>query len=103
MKLDGSNSARQRGPHPGLRIRGVDTSGFAAGFQDDRGDLVAAKPQPSAGYGSRTAEVEQKLDSNLGTTAFARLSIDDSRQQLHGFTVVRRNTDEKSASSILML
>ncbi|CAN7984894.1 unnamed protein product [Ixodes hexagonus] len=78
VKLDGSNSARQQGPHPALRIRGIDTSGFAAGFQDDRGDLMAARQQPSgygsrvaeveqkpSGYRSRTAEVEQKLDSNL--------------------------------------
>ncbi|XP_040062055.1 synaptosomal-associated protein 29 [Ixodes scapularis] len=97
VKLDGSNSARQRGPHPGLRIRGVDTSGFAAGFQDDRGDLVAAKPQPSAGYGSRTAEVEQKLDSNLAEldSGLGRLKclakglgkeLDDQMELLDGLT-----------------
>ncbi|KAH9377165.1 hypothetical protein HPB48_017921 [Haemaphysalis longicornis] len=65
------DKVKQEGPasrpsttHPAFRVRGLDTSGFGAGFEDDRGDFSAPPPQQPP-YKSRTAEIEQKLDSNL--------------------------------------
>uniref|UniRef100_A0A6M2E5H4 Putative ubisnap n=1 Tax=Amblyomma tuberculatum TaxID=48802 RepID=A0A6M2E5H4_9ACAR len=61
VKQDGS--ASKPSTHPAFRVRGLDTSGFGAGFEDAKEDF--ATPARQAPYKSRTAEVEQKLDSNL--------------------------------------
>lgn len=63
VKQDGTSS-RPPTTHPAFRVRGLDTSGFGAGFEDDKGDFSAPPPQQPA-YKSRTVEIEQKLDSNL--------------------------------------
>ncbi|XP_077510074.1 synaptosomal-associated protein 29kDa [Amblyomma americanum] len=61
VKQDGS--ASRPSTHPAFRVRGLDTSGFGAGFEDEKEDFAApARQMPQK---SRTAEIEQKLDSNL--------------------------------------
>ncbi|XP_050048980.1 synaptosomal-associated protein 29 [Dermacentor andersoni] len=62
-KVKQDSSTSRPSTHPAFRVRGLDTSGFGAGFEDEKGDF-AVRPQ-QAPYKSRTAEVEQKLDSNL--------------------------------------
>lgn len=51
--------------HPALRIRGVDTSGFGAGLEDESTPGDFSRPTTATDYKSRSAEVEQKLNSNL--------------------------------------
>ncbi|KAH7956689.1 synaptosomal-associated protein 29 [Rhipicephalus sanguineus] len=62
-KVKQESSASRPSTHPAFRVRGLDTSGFGTGFEDEQGDF-AAKPQQPA-YKNRSAEIEQKLDSNL--------------------------------------
>ncbi|XP_064460134.1 synaptosomal-associated protein 29-like [Ornithodoros turicata] len=51
--------------HPALKMRGIDTEDFGSSLDDGSTTDYYGKPQLQTDYRSRTAEVEERLDSNL--------------------------------------